>query len=349
MVDTVDRKYIYKYLLAIHQFEKFISKVYKIKSADYRIYEGYLIKYEDYNKIKNQIHYKDLLREGNNDISFTKEEFQKYVKKYKIKDEYIKAKLIKINEPKELIDLIQNNNKYLLIEKDLGDLICQKEEYLNYIYKYSINDINMKFFNIKFERNNNVIDENSYIFGNEKIKNLADSLIEYYNFEKDFNNLNYTYNQSKDGKGYLVDINWIEEWKKLCNYEVFKNEIKKPKSELIKNIYFYQKNLKIQKDLPDLKPIHFNDIKTTFENNSLVLINTNFYNIFINNDIIIKWRNDLNYIKYRNNFNYISIFYQEKKMDLISKNNKILDKISASIQILIKIFNFQKITIKNSI
>ena len=134
--------------------------------------------------IKSQIHYKDLLFEGNNDINFTKEEFQKYVKKYKITDEYIKAKQIKINEPKELIDLIQNNNKYLLIEKDLGDLICQKEQYFNYVYKYSINVINMKFFDIKFKRNNNIIDENSYIFGNEKIINLADSLIQYYNFEK---------------------------------------------------------------------------------------------------------------------------------------------------------------------
>ena len=133
-MENVDRKYIYRYLLAIHEFEKFISKVYKINSTDYKIYEGYLIKYEDYKEIKNQIHYEDLLLEGNYDICFTKEEFQKYVKKYKIKDEYIKAKQIKINEPKELIDLIQNNNKYLLIGKDLGDLICQKEEYLNYIY-----------------------------------------------------------------------------------------------------------------------------------------------------------------------------------------------------------------------
>ena len=143
----------------------------------------------------------------------------------------------------------------------------------------------MKICNIKFERNKNEIDENSYIFWNEKIKNLADSLIEYYNFEK-------------EGKGYLV-----ERWKKLCNYEVFKNGIKEPNSELIKYIYFYQK------DLPKLKPFHFNNIKTAFENNSLVLINSNFYNIIKEN--IIKFGNALNYIKYRNNFNYI-FFYQEK-------------------------------------
>jgi hypothetical protein len=54
--DTVDRKYIYKYLFAIHEFEKFISKVYKSKSTDYNNYEGYLIKYEDYEEIKNQVH-----------------------------------------------------------------------------------------------------------------------------------------------------------------------------------------------------------------------------------------------------------------------------------------------------
>ena len=280
--DKVDRKYIYRYLCSIHGFEKFVSNAYKIESTDYKVYEGYLIKYEDYEMIKSQIHYKDLLFEGNNDINFTKEEFQKYVKKYKITDEYIKAKQIKINEPKELIDLIQNNNKYLLIEKDLGDLICQKEQYFNYIYKYSINDINMKFFDIKFKRNNNIIDENSYIFGNEKIINLADSLIQYYNFEKKFNDKNNIniFDQSEVGEGYLINVNWFEEWKKFCNYEIFKNEIKEPKSELIKKIYFYQKNLKIQKDLPELKPINFNDIKTVFENNSLVLINTNFYNIF---------------------------------------------------------------------
>ena len=337
--DKVDRKYIYRYLCAIHGFEKFVSNAYKIESTDYKVYEGYLIKYEDYEMIKSQIHYKDLLFEGNNDINFTKEEFQKYVKKYKITDKFIKTIQIKINEPKELIDLIQNNNKYLLIEKDLGDLICQKEQYFNYIYKYSINDINMKFFDIKFKRNNNIIDENSYIFGNEKIINLADSLIKYYNFEKNFNdeNNNNIFDQSEVGEGYLINVNWFEEWKKFCNYEIFKNEIKEPKSELIKKIYFYQKNLKIQKDLPELKPINFNDIKTVFENNSLVLINTDFYNIFINDNINIE-----NKIKYRNFPDYISIIFQDKKMDLISNKNIIMDKNSASIKILIKIFNFQE-------
>ena len=344
--DKVDRKYIYKYLAAIHEFEQFISKINKIESTDYKVYEGYLINYYDYEKIKRQIHYKDLLHEGYNDINFTKEEFQRYVKRYEITDQFIKAKQIKINEPKDLIDLIQNNNKYLLIGKDLGDLICQKEEYFSCIYKYSINDTNIKFFNITFKRNNNVIDEDSYIFGNEKIINLVDSLIEYYNFEKTFNDennkdLNYISNQSKDGKGYLVDISWIEEWKKFCKYEVFKNEIIKPKSDLIKKIYFYHKSLKIQKDLPELKPIHFNDIKTAFENNSLVLINTNFYNIFKSNDI-----NKENQIKYKTYNDYISIIFKEKKMDLNSKNNIILDKNSASIKILIKIFNFQEMFLK---
>jgi len=330
----VDRKYIYSCLSEIHKFEKFISKINKTDSTDYKSEEGYLIKYEDYETIKSQIHYKDILFEGNKNISFSREVFQEYVIKYKIKDEFIKAIPIKINEPKELINLIQNNNKYLLIRKKLGDLICQKDQFYNYIYQYFINNMNMKFFDITFERNNNIIDENSYIFGNEKIANLVDSLIKYYNFEKKFDDI---YNLSKDGEGYLVDINWIEEWKKLCNYEEFKKEIKKPKYELKKKLYFYQKNTKIQNDLPKLKPINFNDIIINFENNSLVLINTNFYNIFINNNT-----NSENKIKYQKCYEHISIIFQKKHMDLISKNNIILDKNSASIQILIKIYNFQE-------
>ena len=86
----VDRRYIYRYLYAIHEFEKFISKVYKIKSTDYKVYEGYLIKYEDYEKIKSQIHYKDLLFEGKDDINFSKEEFQNYVKSIKSKTNILK-------------------------------------------------------------------------------------------------------------------------------------------------------------------------------------------------------------------------------------------------------------------
>ena len=52
---------------------------------------------------------------------------------------------------------------------------------------------------MSFSHHNNILDEFSYVHENTKLINLTDSIIEYYNLEKKFNN-NILFQKDKDNK-----------------------------------------------------------------------------------------------------------------------------------------------------
>ena len=122
------------YIKAFYNFEeKYIPNIYK----NYNITNmrfGYLIDLNKYNEIKDMIHYEKNKKNISNDKN-------KLV--FPISKKIFEVEKIEFDTPQYLIDMIYNNNKYILIDQELWKILCKKgKENENPItYNIKLNDI----------------------------------------------------------------------------------------------------------------------------------------------------------------------------------------------------------------
>ena len=205
--EELNNKIIIKYNLAIYNFEEnFIKEIngYKVKVKDKDkekevkdkvkdkvILEGYLINHNDYEEVKEKINYKNNINEirKNYHYSDIKIEIKEKEKIFNIKD-------IEFKTPKFFMNMISNGNKYILINKELWDVICEPTIKDSPPVKYEINKssiiLHLDSNSLTFNNNgkNNILDKNTYKASNtndifdEEINKIYEDINNYYKFEK---------------------------------------------------------------------------------------------------------------------------------------------------------------------
>ena len=205
-----ENKQIYDYFAGIYNYEENLDELYRNSHSDKsKGHEGFLIKLSDYDNFKKSIKYEELKKENDNSKNFSKEKFAKLVKNYDLTISKIKkVDQINIKSSEELIKLIKEGFKYKIIDKDLYNLICDKDKIYSFIYTYHINYDNINFLNVSFSHHYNILDEFSFAHGNKKLINLTESIIAYYNLEKEFNN-NILFQKDNDNELDILNENKI--------------------------------------------------------------------------------------------------------------------------------------------
>ena len=203
----------------------------------------------------------------------------------------------------------------------------QKKE-LNFIYEMKINELRNKQHDFPKKRNM------SY---DKYAKNYFSEKPKICNVEKIDKNL------EKSGEGFLVNKNWITQWKKYTDYNKLidrDSPTNEKKQEIMKILYNSQKSDNKKNELSPINAIHFNS-KSEYENylkhNDLVIITIKFYNCFEEKETNYDYK-----IKYSFDNGIITIDLNEIKIDFISIKNTIVKKTNADLIILKEINKFQE-------
>ena len=327
---------IYYYFKEINKFENQLEKIYS--NYDWNeTHNAYIIKFKDYQSFKDNIFY-DILKKYNYNEYSCKQKIEEFLESDKINDIKKIDKII-IKTDKELIYLINNNNEYKLISLELGAVICNEnnsKRFYIYLIDYPelILNIDINIY-VSFSCNNGKLNKDSYITLNEKkLLNIAKSAIEYNNFEnKIISNLKNKYNNKKRENGYLVDKNWVDEWKKYINFDKINFGVKNGEEQILdimKQIsYFYniKKKVKKPKKLELLQFIYRKEMRKYLELNSLVIISYEFYRLVseaeLKNDYQISFNcfdgNIFIYLKHKNKVKEIN--FNCNNNIIKSKNN----------------------------
>ena len=321
---------IYDYLQAIFQFEEFVKKIYN--NYDWNLnYDGYIIKLKDYQNFKDNIFY-DIIVKYNSSSKSCKNKIKEFIDSGKI-NEIKKIDKVIIRTEKELIDLIKQKNEYKLISMELGNIICKNLDNNKRFYIYLIETFNLIIYldideAISLNCNNNIINENSYtINNNSKLLHIAKSIIEYNKFEnKIIGKLkNKNLDESEEIEdGYLIEKKWIDEWKKLLNYENIDIGIENEEqiNEIIKQISSkYINQYKIKQLFKDIKIFASKkDIEDYNKYNSLAIINKPF------NSLINENYSEKNKIFFTASNEIITVYIKQEKMIFNSCHNIIESK-----------------------
>ena len=282
-----------RYQKAIYKFEKNLEEIYSDNNINNnKEYEGHLINLKDYEGFIKKIDYEKNKNSINNSV--IDENISDSEKIYTIKQiEFITSQY--------LLNMIYNDNKYIIINNGLWEILCNKGEENKLSIKFEIkpNYITLKLIDGKklvfsnYSLSKNIIIERYHFSSTysdihntsnyDEIKNIYNIIEKYYNFEKkflkDLKNSKYLYQDY----GYFVDKNWIDEWKLYSNYEEIKiNYLDKNIEEKnIKDqiIYYQEKYKYIYSKLNKIEIINFSK-KEEFENilktKSLALLNYDF-------------------------------------------------------------------------
>ena len=134
-------------------------------------------------------------------------------------------------------------------------------------------------------------------------------------------------------KGYLVNLNWINLWKKYTNYYKIIEENMHPLIEnyegIAEKLYFYQKNNKENIELPEIELIYFDskdEYKNYIKNNNITIINRQFLEYFDKIDINNYIQYTIKKINYSNSNGVVTIYFKDIQIDFISIKNIILKK-----------------------
>ena len=353
--------YIIKYVKAFKDFESYLKKINNNFGTYFNDYFGYLINLESIDKIKTNInydYYKNL-----NDIykNYNISPVIQSEKKYTIDE-------IEFRNSDYLLNMIFNENKYIIINADLWKLLCIKGKEEIKPIKYSINYSQIKFklndqkelFFSNYKNNKNLmtkeyfysVDNPSYYELSSNYDNIVDNIYkpinDYYEFHNNFiKSLN---NPSKREKvdGYIVDIDWFKEWEKFHDFNNIKSKYldkNSSKKEIIDYLIHYTYSNKIDiNQLP--KPIIYK-FSNTNEIKSHLHRKKNF--IIVNQSLIISSLDRTNKLSsfylYQNN---IQFNFKNENPFLIKINNNTIslkndDKEENIILIqLIKMYYFKK-------
>ena len=174
-----------KYNSAIINFENKIKEIYCNINKENN--KGYLINLKDFNEFKEIINYDKYKIFGLRN----KDDYIKYIDLNKCK-KIKKVKQIKINTSQYLINMIFNDNKYIIINENLWNIICDKEENYPIFYDINADDLSFNFKNenkLYFKNNkNNIIDKNSYNYSKNN-SNYTSNINEIKNIYNDIKNI----------------------------------------------------------------------------------------------------------------------------------------------------------------
>ena len=325
-----------KYNWYIYAFEKFIDKIYKEnkESVSKEKYKGYIVNLKEYENIKDNIEYKKvkplLSSQG-------KPDFNKIVQNFNPNkfNSINKLKQIEFKTARYLFYKITNQENYIIINEELWNLIgCLGQNNNDSPINYTIekeNQIEINFENgdnIYIRSNDdNIISQYSFNYSIKKeeykyyvgeYKNIIKDINTYYSIEKEFeDNLNKKDINSINKSGYLISNIWINQWKKITNYENIKNLIKENNTKIADEIVYYLENNKYKySDLPPLEIFNFqtkNEIDDFLLNDSLVIINSDFKQSF-------KIKSKDNITTYVLNKNQISVNLDKNMIFNLNKN-----------------------------
>ena len=340
-----------KYNEAIFDFEEnFLKEIYK--NIDNKEKEGYLIKSEDLNELKENISYREYLRYKNksNDHFIKNYDFNKLNNIKKIKQ-------IEFKTSQYLVNMIFNDNKYIIINEKLWKILCDKENENDLSIKYIINSDNLtlsfdKEKKIFFSKNNNIINKYSYLKNKsnlhlnfKEITDIYNDIKTYNEFENEFieklirkKSFDLDYYSNSD---YLISKNWFDKWKKYYNYDKIKNQylIDKNKDNykqiIDEIIYQHQMNKLNNENLESIEILNINsaeEINSFLENDSIVIINNNIKSVFkaIGQNYTIKYSGIENKIYILNKEN---LSFNAYNNIILSKENYNLSHINIMLQI----------------
>ncbi len=251
--------------------------------------------------------------------------------------------------------MIYNNNKLILISKELWKIICKKgkedeEPILYYIKSNKISFETEDKIKICFKKQkDNIIDISSFISENssniDEFKNILNDIKKYYNFEEKF--IKDLLKEEKDSQkmDYLVCKNWLEKWKRYSYYEeIKKNFLKNNKSlndEMIINELIYlketNKNDDDNSELKNVEVLYFskkNEMESFINKNPVALVPSIFS---ISNN---KNKNYTKYCLYGNKIRFDNgLKYKSTDNIIISKSD---NNNNTSFDQLLKIYFFRK-------
>ena len=343
-----------KYVKGFYEFENYINKINSNLQTIFKTHHGYLINFEKIEEIKRNINYEENKIIYKNYIqSLIDEDNEKY---YTIEE-------IEFKDPDYLLNMLFNGNKYILINRDLWKLLCEKnkENALCITYEINYNQIKFKldyltelFF---INQKNNLITAGGfntpynvkyklYQSKYDNIKSIFTQIKNYYDYEKNFENNLKSENIGEYEEGYLVDANWFNKWKEYNDYSNIKSNYllnQQSQKQIIDWIIYIQQLNKEKKIILEMPKIYKfknkNQLESFLRNNKLVVIDTSIISFWPN---LLQYK--IYYYLYKNKIN----FYFEKKDSLLLdiKNNIIHMKNEDNVENinllqLIKIFYFR--------
>ena len=268
------------YNRAFYNFDKYLNDIY-IKSSQNTENEGYLIDLKDLEEIKKKTDY------NKNKVKSDKIYNQKLNKKL------YTLKKINCRSSQNLINMIENNNQYILINKELWELLCEKGEEDTIPIKYEIKSdiINFKLIDnkiLKFYQNKeikNLIDKDTYEnknsnkSDNEELKIIYEDINKYYKFEKEFLENIKKKESTTLNTNYSVTKNWFDNWKEYTYYEeIKKNFFEKQKvkeNEIINELKKYKEKKKSKLIPVEIKQFKGKEeLESILKKDSLVLVNS---------------------------------------------------------------------------
>ena len=374
------------YMNAFSEFDKEINKIHNNIPSQEVNYEGYLINYKNYQNFRSHVtnlynnHQKKLISANNiNQMGFNN--YNENLEKNKLTTENLS----------EVESQILNGESFIIINKKLFKLICKKNEPENHKIEYTIIAGNPGF--LKFKQNNNqkivqyknnktnIIDKsttlgikdnegaNNNISNNEKTKDntvnndnwiiIYRHILNYFNFENYISNhLNNKMSQPLSIRGFLIDNDWVDNWKKKSFYNEFKSNIieKDIKDDNLVRNFIITKQLETKSNydgILDIKNyiISENQIEEILKTGkSYAVLNDNFVNQFISNSniylitFVLSYQNidikvnNIPFLSFQTNSNVIinrAINYSSSnsKPTQINPNNVPINNSSQSIKI----------------
>ena len=252
-----------------------------------KAYKGNLINLADYNDLKKITQY-----DKSKKLIYLKADSSKIIDQKKLK----KIKEIKLRTSRYLINMLCNDNQFILISSDLWKFISKEKDNGNsFSYKIDNNgNLTITFddkVSLSFKHNNkiNIINKQNINFdiieksNIKEINSFYESINEYYKFEKKFiDKLRQA--KTKQEFGCLVEKNWLDKWLIYCNYKEIKEKnynIESQKQEiknkliydLEKNNYFKHSNLiPINIIFPEKKE----QLESYLQKDSLVIVESKF-------------------------------------------------------------------------
>ena len=274
------------------EFDEYINKNNKNLSEKFIPHHGYLINLSKFEELKKRINEEY----RNNYLSSNKIPIDNNSKRDYTIDE------IEFRDSNYLLNMILNGNKYIFINEKLWQLLCKKDKKDNQSIIYEIN-----YFKIKFQFSG----ESPLFFSNSKKNIICDyyeheipnfslyknnynnikyiiysAINNYYDYEKTFK-IYLSFSSKPSSSGFLVDIEWFNNWKKFYNFDFIKSkylvnkkegEEEKVKKKIINHlIYMEQFNKKNNFKLEEPKIYDFKQKSELFsflKTNKGVLINT---------------------------------------------------------------------------
>jgi len=299
---TIKEDLIKKYVHKIKTLELNIASFNKKDSKQ----KGYIINLNDYIKLKNKINY-----EKNKSKTITSNI------EIKENEKILTIKEIEFKTHQYLTNMLLNDNKYIIVDGTFWKAICEKGKDISPPTQYEITNYT-EFLNVTFKdkkqlifnnnKKDNILEESklkSKADNNfDKIKKILQNIKTYNDFEiKVEKGLKSTKTTKVNGKGYLIEKDWIDNWKKEIDYDNIKNDYlipkKSDKETRDKIIYIFEEKKLKYIDFFELKNKELKEkqkIEDFLQKNSLALVSNEFISSFKENSGL----SEINYNIYEN-------------------------------------------------